>query len=85
MHTALNFGFAQNFGGVKMLVFLGKNDLVCLVMGTSPSYEVMSDTMVKENGTYCGGFKDEWQWDKYKLEKLTEEELWQLYNICKGV
>lgn len=72
--------------GVRYMdIDLSKTDLICLVMGTSLGYEAMSNTIVKENGVYCGGFKDEWQWDKYKLEKLTEEELWQLYNICKNV
>lgn len=63
---------------------LTKEDLITLVKGTSPNYSVMDHPLIKANGTYCGGFKDEWSWN-YSFDKtLTEEQLLEMYKICKA-
>lgn len=59
-----------------MIVELDKTDLVRLARGVSPSYEHMDERY----GQYFGGFKDEWRWDSYKLSKLSEDQLWALYQ-----
>ncbi len=43
-----------------MKVDLDKNDLINLVKGTSPSYELMDHPLISRNGQYRGGFDDRW-------------------------
>ncbi|MNR05496.1 hypothetical protein D3C85_1215300 [compost metagenome] len=59
-----------------MIIDLTKKDLIRMVCGCSPSYENMDDRY----GQYWGGFCDKWEWDSHKLNKLSEEGLWQLYQ-----
>lgn len=59
-----------------MIVDLSKKDLIHMVSGCSPSYENMDDRY----GQYWGGFCDKWEWDSNKLNKLSEEGLWELYQ-----
>lgn len=67
-----------------MKIDLEKEDLVNLVMGITPFYNEFEHPLVKENGSYVGGFVDEWRWAKYKLIELNEDELYELYLICKN-
>ena len=62
-----------------MKVDLDKADLVCLVKGITPNYE----PLVKRCGHYVGGFSERWEWNKSQLMELTENELCELYSICK--
>jgi len=67
-----------------MKIELNKKDLISLVMGTTPYYDVMDNPLVKECGEWIGGMADRWSWEKYKLENLDEKELYDLYLICKN-
>ena len=67
-----------------MLLNLSKNDLISLVMGKYPSYKHFNHKLVSNGGYYIGGFKDEWHWEKYKLNKYTEKELIELYVLLNG-
>jgi hypothetical protein len=67
-----------------MNIDLSKQDLLNLVLGTSPHYDVFENHRIKSAGKYIGGFKEEWQWDRSKLELLPEQELYQLYRICQN-
>lgn len=67
-----------------MLIDLDKTDLVNLVRGINPPYEVFEVSLVKQCGSYTGGFNDRWDWRTYDLEKLTESQLVELYKICKS-
>lgn len=66
-----------------MLVELNKKDLLFLVKGTSPSYNLFDDSVVKSCGTYSGSY-DRWDWLDSSLNKLTESELWSLYVKCSN-
>ncbi len=66
-----------------MTADLDKRDLVSLVAGTTPDYTVMSLPLIAQCGSYTGGFHDRWDWSKTKLDKLTEEQLWEVYQHCK--
>lgn len=68
---------------MTIVLYLEKKDLIHMVKGTYPSYSAMANPLVKKCGTYWGGFKDEWTWDNDKLEKLSEEQLLDVYVICK--
>lgn len=68
-----------------MKVELDKSDLISLLTGISPSYEMMNNPIVKLGGSYTGGFVDAWRWDsKYKLENVRDEDLWATYLVMKG-
>ena len=66
-----------------MLIELEKEDLVSLVRGQDPYYSIFEEKLVKENGYYVGGMSDRWVWNSYSLKELKEEELWELYLMCK--
>lgn len=58
-----------------------KTDLIAIIMGMPPSSSQLNETLVKNAGTYVGGFKDEWRWDRNKLINYTSDELYNLYKI----
>lgn len=62
---------------------LDKEDLICLVNGVDLGYVI--PPLARKCGTWTGGFVDKWSWDKYKLRKLTEEQLLEVYNECKNL
>lgn len=62
---------------------LDKIDLKNLVKSVSPNYSVMEYPLIKKSGRYIGGFHDKWDWE-YGFEKnLSENELWEIYQLCK--
>lgn len=67
-----------------MTVTLDKKDLVSLVLGSYPSYELMSHFLIKDMGDYIGGFSDKWSWNNRKLNEVSEEVLWDIYQRCKN-
>lgn len=66
-----------------MKLCLEKDDLVNLVKGINPNYSIINHTLVEKCGTMWGGHSQEWEWDKYKLENLSEHDLLRLYYLCK--
>ena len=66
-----------------MTVELTKPDLMSLVKGTGPDHSIMEHELVKPFGSYRGGHHDHWDWHGYALDKLSEQELWDLYCICR--
>ena len=65
-----------------MLVVLDKNDLKALVNGVNVPFSVFENKLVASYGTYSGSYGT-WSWKSGILDKLTENELLELYNICK--
>jgi len=66
-----------------MNVKLDRKGLLSLVNGTEPGYGAFEHPLIKKCGTYCGGFVDEWTWDLEQLNEITDEELYEIYNICQ--
>ncbi len=66
-----------------MKIDLDKSDLIAMVMGKDPGYKLLEHELVKKSGYFIGGFVDKWTWEKLKLNKLTEKELSDLYNVLK--
>lgn len=66
-----------------MIVNLDKKDLIALVKGSTPGYSTMSHPLVSKNGTYYDQY-GRYEWDRYKLAEMTEEQLLDLYYICKN-
>jgi len=69
-----------------MKVELNQADLVNLVKGTSPYYSEFENPLVKRAGGYMsGGHGEQWHWGSTnEMKELSEDELWELYNICKN-
>ena len=67
-----------------MKVDLTKKDLISLIKGTNPHYNVMDNNLVKLCGRYIGGFRDEWKWNCSFNDDLTEDQLWNLYVLCRN-
>lgn len=65
-----------------MNVNLDKCDLISLVKGQDPSYKMMEHPLVKANGRYAGSY-GRWDWNYKALEKNTEQEIWELYQLLK--
>jgi len=66
-----------------MTLELSKRDLVSLVKGVEPHYDVMDNFIVKKCGSYIGGFNDRWVWSPSNLNELTEHQLLHLYILCR--
>lgn len=65
-----------------MTINLDKKDLVSLVKGTDPDYNVMDNMSVKPYGRYNGSYGT-WTWED-SLHSLSEEKLYSIYVICKN-
>jgi len=65
-----------------MKVVLDKKALISLVCGESPDYSVMDNALVK----LCGEYNDNrgWHWDKHALKEYSEEQLYNLYWMCRN-
>ena len=67
-----------------MQINLEKKDLINLVKGITPYYNVFNEPLVKQCGSYYGGHDISWEWDYFKLKNLSEKALYDLYKICKN-
>lgn len=65
-----------------MLVELDHNGLVTLVRGCIPSYDQMEHWSVKGRGHFTDN--NGWFWNTEILSKLSDNELYDLYNLCAG-
>lgn len=66
-----------------MIIDANKELLIDLVFGTSPNYDLFKNEKVKGFGEFNGSY-GRWSWSKSELETLNEEQLFELYNLCKG-
>jgi len=65
-----------------MKVELDRKDLESLVKGICPNYSQFGNELVKKAGHSYSDRYARTDWDS--LSKLSDEELFQLYNICKN-
>jgi hypothetical protein len=57
-------------------------DLANMVQGVSPNYHLFENELVKRCGSYNGSYGT-WSWKEYELLKLSEEQLYGLYVLCR--
>jgi hypothetical protein len=67
-----------------MTVELNKDDLVTLVMGFNLYNDLINKYSGLEYGHWTCNFVDEWTWHKWALERLDEEELYNIFQECKS-
>lgn len=65
-----------------MFVELDRNDIIALMTSTTPNY-VTSKEIPNDLGAYTCGIVDIWKWKDNIPDKYTDEELYQIYLICK--
>jgi len=68
-----------------MSVELTKQDLINLLRGTKPDSMQECDNLTKAGYMeFCGNqHNEDWRWKEDKLQTLSEEELWNLYQEYK--
>jgi len=66
-----------------MKVDLDKSDLITLVCGNSPSYELMETKIIEKCGNYNGSYGT-WDWNTSELEKLEDIQLYELHIRMKN-
>ena len=66
-----------------MIVDLDRKDIISLMKGISPNYDVMGE-IPKDLGYYSGGFSDQWKWNYFVPDKYSNKELFSIYLICKN-
>lgn len=73
--------FIKDSGEFHKILF-SKEDLISLVKGTSPNYNVMNNPIVRDYGRYSE--QNGWRWDDMKLDECSKEFLYSLYQLCKN-
>ena len=66
-----------------MFVELTIEDLKKLVKGSSPSFKAMDNIKIKYKGEY-NDYRGTWIWEDSALDNLSEEQLYEIYIICKN-
>lgn len=64
-----------------MKIDLDSDDLRALVKGSCPSYDVFGHPLLKKAGLSYDYSYDKINWTN--LKDLSDDELWELYQICK--
>ena len=64
-----------------MKIELDKTDLINLVNGVVPGYDLFDNPTVKKCGRYNASYGT-WSWNS-ELDNLSEVELYDLYKLCK--
>lgn len=65
-----------------MNVELDRNDLEALVNGTIPAFKDFDNPLIRKAGHSYSDQYGRTSWNR--LDELTDNELWQVYNICKS-
>lgn len=69
---------------ITLEITVDKDDLINLICGTTPSYELMNDEKIKKCGHYNGSYGN-WNWYRSLLSvHNTEVELYELYLKLKN-
>ena len=67
-----------------MIVDWDRKDVISLLTGSKPNYIVI-DKIPKEFGSYVGGFVNDWRWNNISENvSYSDEQLYDLYLMCKN-
>jgi len=64
-----------------MTVQLDRQDLICLIKGSSPDYSVFDNPLLIAAGHSYSDQYGTTNW--HSLNNLTDYQLWELYIICR--
>lgn len=65
-----------------MEIKVTKEDLISMVKGKSPYYNLFDNDLIKSMGSYSD--TSGWHWNDFKLNKLSEDSLLTIYTMCKN-
>ena len=65
-----------------MKVDLSREDLINLVKGSRPNYNVIGNEIIEKCGSFYGNY-GRWDWNYGFSEDLTEQQLWDMYVLCR--
>lgn len=60
------------------------SDLIAMVRGITPSYNVMNHPHIKHLGTIVGGHGEQWIWHDHLLMQCSNYTLYGIYLICRN-
>jgi len=63
------------------MYILDKEDLISLVKGNCPNFNLMDHFLIKHLGSYNDNRG--WTWNENELKELTEIVLYDVYKRCK--
>ena len=67
-----------------MIVDLDRKDIISLLKGSKPNYNVINK-IPEELGYYVGGFVNDWRWNYFSENvSYSDEQLYDLYLMCKN-
>lgn len=66
-----------------MIVDLSREDIINLFQGIYPGWDVMNK-IPEDLGYEIGGFAGKWKWTISVNSPYTDEELFELYLMCKN-
>lgn len=64
-----------------MTINLDRNGLNSLLRGQPPHFSLFNNELIKRCGRYSDQFG--WSWDMGELAKLTDEEIYDLFLMCR--
>lgn len=67
-----------------MKVELDRKDIINLLKGAVPPYEMMNRLIELKLGSYTGGFSDKWDWDIDIKSELSDNALFNIYKSIKS-
>lgn len=68
-------------GEVVKLYALDKEDLIYLVKGNSPHFDIFDHELIKDKGIFSDQYG--WNWYEYELKELQTHELYMIHKLCK--
>lgn len=65
-----------------MKLDLDREDLISLAKGQIPNYSAMDNPKISAHGSFAASY-GRWDWNYCSFEKCSDEEIFEIYNICK--
>lgn len=68
----------------KMIIEIDHEDMVNMVCGLDVEYDDIPTLEKMGLGYRNLAFRDDWEWDRYAIEELSTEELYDMYKKIKS-
>lgn len=65
-----------------MMIDVDKKGLMILVKNSIPNNNIVNDSVISKCGKLNDGFIKQWVWFNDELNKLSEKQLFDIYNKC---
>lgn len=67
-----------------MNIEIDRTDLMNMIKGTNPTYELMEHPMIKLLGSFTGGFSESWNWNYSFSSEFSNVDLLEVYTLLKN-